>query len=337
MNVLRESCKGMAAWPKFFICAAALVMVVSPLAAVAQDFPVRPIRFVVGFVPGGIADLLARSLGQKLTETWGQQVIIDNRAGAGGAIGMQIAAKSAPDGYTLLLGSSTQFSITPAVRVKLPYDPIRDYTPITPAGLSPVILTVTASHPARSLQEMIQLAKAKPSEPMSYGSTGYGAAPHISAELLKRVTGIALTHVPYKGGGDAVVALLGGHVQLSFGAVSTALPHLRGGRMRALGVTSVKRLAAVSDVPTFIEAGLPGFEVVQWYGVFAPAGLPPAMTHKLNGALVRALNTAEFREQFAGQGIDAFSATPDAFAAYVKAELARWTKILKEMGITEAP
>jgi len=307
------------------------------LSVFAQEYPVRPIRFIVGFAPGGIADLLARSLGQKLTEAWGQQVIVDNRAGAGGAIGMQIAAKATPDGYTLLLGSSTQFSITPAVRGKLPYDPIRDYSPITPAGLSPVILTVNSLHAARTLQELIQLAKVKPNDVMSYGSTGYGAAPHISAELLKRVTSISLTHVPYKGGSDAVVALLGGHVQMSFGAVSTALPHLRGGRLRALGVTSVKRLAAAPEVPTFIEAGLPGFEVVQWYGVFAPAGLPPAITNKLNSALVRALGSAEFREQFSGQGIEAFSSTPGAFESYVKTELVRWTKMLKEMGITETP
>jgi tripartite-type tricarboxylate transporter receptor subunit TctC len=307
------------------------------LPAVAQDYPTRPIRFIVGFVPGGIADLLARSLGQKLTEAWGQQVIVDNRAGAGGAIGMQIAAKAAPDGYTLLLGSSTQFSITPAMRTKLPYDPIRDYTPITPAGLSPVILTVNASYPARSLQELIQLAKTKPNEVMSYGSTGYGAAPHIAAELLKRTAGISMTHVPYKGGSDAVIALLGGHVQMSFGAVSTAQPHMRAGRLRALGVTSLKRLAAMPDVPTFAESVLPGFDVVQWYGVFAPAGMPPAITLKLNTVLVRALNATEFKEQFMGQGIEAFTATPEIFAGYVKTELARWTKMLKEMGVTETP
>jgi len=323
---------------RIFCCAASLLItVVMSLPAVAQDYPARPIRFIVGFVPGGIADLLARSLGQKLTETWGQQVIVDNRAGAGGSIGMQIAAKAAPDGYTLLLGSSTQFSITPAMRTKLPYDPIRDYTPIAPAGLSPVILTVNASYPARSLQELIQLAKAKPNDVMSYGSTGYGAAPHIAAELLKRTAGIALTHVPYKGGSDAVIALLGGHVQMSFGAVSTAQPHMRAGRLRALGVTSLKRLAATPDVPTFAESALPGFDVVQWYGVFAPAGMPSAIAQKLNAVLVRALNATEFKEQFAGQGIAAFTATPEAFAGYVKNELARWTKMLKEMGLTEAP
>ena len=222
---------------RFWIGRAMLLIAATagPATGWAQDYPTRPIRFIVGFVPGGIADLLARSLGQKLTEAWGQQVIIDNRPGSGGVLSMQITAKAAPDGYTLLMASSTQFSITPALRPGLPYDPIRDYTPITQAALTPVMLTVQPSHPARSLPELIQLAKAKPGQVMNYGSTGYGAAPHIAAELLKRVAGIDITHVPYKGGGDAVIALMGGHVQMSFGAVSTSLPHLRAGRMRALG------------------------------------------------------------------------------------------------------
>ena len=189
-----------------------------PAAAWAQEYPARPIRFIVGFVPGGIADLLARTLGQKVSEAWGYQVIIDNRAGAGGVLSMQITAKAAPDGYTLLMGSSTQFSITPALRAALPYDPIRDYTPVTRVALTPVILTVQPSHPARSVQELIQIAKAKPGQ-MSYGSTGYGGAPHIAAELFKRVAGIEMTHIPFKGGGEAIIALMGGHVQMSFGAV----------------------------------------------------------------------------------------------------------------------
>ncbi|MBI4190874.1 MAG: tripartite tricarboxylate transporter substrate binding protein [Betaproteobacteria bacterium] len=314
-----------------------LAAAAAPVSCWSQDYPIRPIRFIVGFVPGGIADLMARSLGQKLTEAWGQQVIIDNRAGAGGLISMQIAAKAVPDGYTLLMGSSTQFSINPALRAGLPYDPIRDYTPLTQAALTPVILTVQPSHSARSVQELVQLAKAKPGQVMIYASTGYGGAPHIAAELLKRVAGIEMTHVPYKGGGDAVIALMGGHVQMSFGAVSTSLAHIRGGRLRALGVTSLKRLAATPEVPTFAEAGLPGFEVVQWYGVFAPAGLPSAITRKTSETLGRALGSAEFKEHFAAQGIELVHSTPEAFAAYVKVELARWTRVLKEMGIHEAP
>jgi tripartite-type tricarboxylate transporter receptor subunit TctC len=314
-----------------------LIAAAVPLSAVAQQYPTRPIRFIVGFAPGGIADLMARSLGQKMTDAWGQQVIIDNRSGGGGVISMQLAASAPRDGYTLLMGSSTQFSINPGLRSGLPYDPIRGYMPVTQAALTPVILTVHPSFPARSLQELIQIAKAKPGNVMSYGSTGYGAAPHISAELLKRTTGIDITHVPFKGGSEAVSALLGGHLQMSFGAVSTSLGHVKAGRLRALGVTSAKRLSATPDVPTFAETGLPGFEVVQWFGVFTPAGVSPVIVRRLNEELGRALSSAQFREQFAAQGIELMSSTPEAFAAYVKAELVRWTRVLKEIGVQEAP
>ncbi len=303
----------------------------------AQDYPTRPIRFIVGFVPGGVADLLARSLGQKLTDAWGQQVIIDNRTGAGGLIAMQIAAKSAADGHTLLMGSSTTFSINPAIRAKLPYDPVRDYTPVTQCALTPVILTVQAAHPAKSLQDLIQSVKARPADSVSFGSTGFGGAPHIAGELLKRMANLQMTHVPFKGGGETLIALIGGHVQMSFGAVSTAQPHVRGGRLRALGVTTSKRLSAFPDVPTFAEQGLPGFEVVQWYGVFGPAGIAPPTLNKINAALVRAIAAQDFKDQFASQGVELLSSTPDALASYVKTELARWTKVLKEMGVTEAP
>ena len=321
---------------RMLIVAALSAAAAAPAGSWAQDYPTRPIRFIVGFVPGGVADLLARALAQKLTDAWGQQVIVDNRAGGGGVISMQIVAKAAPDGYTLLMGSSTQFSINPALRPNLPYDPVRDYTPVTNAAITPVILTVQSASAARSLQELIQLAK-NPGEALSYGSTGYGGAPHIAGELLKRSAGISMTHVPFKGVGDSIVAIMGGHVQASFGAVSTALPHLRGGRLRALGVTTLKRMSAIPDVPTFAEQGLPGFEVVQWYGVFAPAGLPAPTLRKANETLARALGTPEFREQFNGQGVELMHSTPAALAAYVRTELARWTKVLKEMGINEAP
>ncbi len=319
------------------IALSAAMMICAAGAAPAQEYPVKPIRFIVGFAPGGIADLLARSLGQKLSEAWGQQVIIDNRTGGGGVISMQIAANASRDGYTLLMGSSTQFSINPSLRSGLPYDPIRHYTPLTQVALTPVILTVQPSFPAKSLSELIRLAKGKPGTVMSYGSTGYGAAPHISAELLKKVAGINMTHVPYKGGSEAVSALLGGHLQMSFGAVSTSLGHIRAGRLRALGVTSAKRLAATPDVPTFAETGLSGFEVVQWFGVFSPAGVPPAIVLKLHEELARALASPQFREQFAAQGIELMSSMPDAFAAYVKSELVRWSRVLKEIGVQDAP
>ena len=299
------------------VCLLALL----PTSAGSQQYPTRPVRFIVGFVPGGVADLLARALAQKLTDAWGQQVIVDNRAGGGGVISMQLVGKAAPDGYTLLMGSSTQFSINPALRPNLPYDPVRDYTPVSNVAITPVMLTVQAASTARTLPDLIHWAKR---DALSYGSTGYGGAPHIAGELLKRAAGIPLTHVPFKGGGDSIIAIMGGHVQASFGAVSTAQPHLRGGRLRALGVTTQKRMAAIPDVPTFAEQGLPGFEVVQWYGVFTPAGLPPPVLQKINETLTRALGVLEFREQFGAQGVELLHSTPVAFAGYVKNELARW-------------
>lgn len=339
----REQCSGRTQWAaslmRFSLVRAVLLLAAAaaPLSILAQDYPVRPIRFIVGFAPGGLADLLARSMGQKLTPALGQQVVVDNRAGGGGLISMQLAAEAAPDGYTLVLGSSTTFSINPVLRA-VPYDPIRDFTPITRAALTPVILTVQPSFPARSLQELIKLAKkAKPDQLMNFASTGFGGATHIAAELLKRVAGIEMTHVPYKGGSLAVIDLIGGHVQMSFGAVSTSLPYLRAGKLRALGVTSAKRLAAIPDVPTFAESGLPGFEVEQWYGVFAPAGLPVAITRKLNAVLVPALASPEFKQQLSDQGIELVSSTPEEFAAYVKNQLANWTRMLTETGLRAAP
>jgi tripartite-type tricarboxylate transporter receptor subunit TctC len=313
-----------------------LAAALAPGVASSQEYPSRPVRFIVGFVPGGVADLMARSLGQKLSEAWGQQVITDNRPSSGGVLSMQITAKAAPDGYTLLLGSSTQFSITPALRPNLPYDPVRDYTPISRIAMTPVILTVQPSFPAKSIPELIQVAKSKPGQ-MNYGSPGYGGAPHIAAELLKGTAGLDIVHVPFKGGGESIVALLGGHLQMLFGAVSTSLPHVKGGRLRALGVTSAKRLTATPEVPTFAESGLPGFEVEQWYGIFAPPAMPPAITRKLNQALVRILEADQIRKEFSGQGIEVVSSTPEALTAYVKSERARWGKVLNDLGIKEQP
>ncbi len=313
------------------------VLAASHASAAAQEYPVRPIRFIVGFAPGGVADLMARALGQRLTEALSQQVIVDNRPGGGGVISMQIASQAPRDGYTLLIGSSTQFSITPVLRTNLTYDVVRDFAPVTRIALTPVIFTVHPSFPAKSVQEFIELAKGKSGTGMSYGSTGYGGAPHISAELLKKVAGIAMTHVPFKGGSEAVTALLGGHLQASFGAVSTSLGHIKAARLRALGVTSAKRLTAVPDVPTFIEAGLTGFEVEQWYGVFMPAGVPSPIVRRVNQELVRALEAVQFKAQFATQGVELVSSTPEALAAYVKSERARWARVLKEIGVQEAP
>jgi tripartite-type tricarboxylate transporter receptor subunit TctC len=313
--------------------AVSLFLLGAPGAASAQNYPERPIRFLVGFVAGGAVDLTARTLGQKMSERWGQQVIVDNRTGAGGAIVMQIAAKAPRDGYTIMMGSSTQFSIGPALETgPSSYEPLSRFTPISQAVVSPIILTVNPSLPVRSVQELIQHAKTRPGQ-LSFASPGSGTGSHIAGILFGRSIGVELIHVPYKGGGDAIVALIGGHIPISFGAISTALPHLKSGKARALGVTELKRLSIAPDVPTIAESGLPGFEVSQWYGVFAPAGIPGSIAKKMNGELGNILALPETKDRLSSQGLEVVYVPSEPFAAYVKAELNRWTRLLKEMGI----
>jgi len=301
--------------------------------AIAQPYPDRPIRFLLGFVAGGAVDLTARTLGQKLSERWGQQVIVDNRTGAGGVIVMQVAARAPRDGHTIMMGSSTQFSIGPAMQAG-PYshEPLENFTPISQAVVSPIVLTVHPSLPARSVQELIQYAKTRPGQ-LSFASPGAGTGSHIAGVFFGRTTGIDIAHVPYKGGGDAIVALIGGHVPIFLGAISTALPHLKSGKLRALGVTETKRLSIAPEVPTIAESGLPGFEVSQWYGVFAPAGIPGAITRKMNGELAAILALPETRERLSSQGLEIAYAPPEVFGPYIRSELVKWTRLLKEMGI----
>ena len=304
-------------------------------AANAQPYPDRPIRFLVGFVAGGAVDLTARTLAQKLSERWGQQVIVDNRTGAGGVIVMQIAAKAPRDGYTLMMGSSTQFSIGPAMQAgPSPYEPLSNFTPISQAVVSPIVLTVHPSVPARSVQELVQYGKTRSGQ-ISFASPGAGTGSHIAGVLLGRTAGFDIVHVPYKGGGEAIVALIGGHVPISLGAISTALPHMKSGKLRALGVTEARRLSIAPEIPTIAESGLPGFEVSQWYGVFAPAGIPGSITHKMSGELGNILALPETRVRLSSQGLEVVHVPSELFAAYVMAELKRWTRLLKEMGIQE--
>jgi tripartite-type tricarboxylate transporter receptor subunit TctC len=301
--------------------------------AQAPAYPSRPVRFVVPFAPGGAADLLARIVGRQLTEGWGQQVIVDNRTGAGGIIGMQIAAKAPPDGYTLLMGSSSGIAVGPALATQKHYDPIADYTPVAEVAIVPILLVAHPSVPARTMSELIALAKAKPGE-LTFSSSGVGTTPHITAELFRAAAGIDLLHVPYKGGSIAVSELLGGHVKLQFGAISTSLPHIQSGRLRALGVTNPKRSSVLPDVPAIAEA-LPGFEVVQWFGVFAPAGTSRTIVTKLAADLAKVVAAPAYREQLTRQGIEPVgSEAPSIFAAYVKDEVRRWPGRLKQAGIS---
>jgi tripartite-type tricarboxylate transporter receptor subunit TctC len=299
--------------------------------AAAQPYPDRPLRFIVAFSAGGAADLLARTISQKLSERWNHQVVVDNRAGAGGIIGMQIAAKSPADGYTLLMGSSSNLAIGPALWTDPGFDPITSYAAVTDVANVPIIMVVHPSVPAKNIAELIQYAKTRPGQ-LSYASSGAGATPHISGELFRRSAGIELVHVPYKGGGEAVAAVLGGHVNMSFGAVSTALPHMKAGKLRGLGVTSPKRLASAPDVPAIAEA-IPGYEVVQWFGVMVPAGTPKPIIAKLNSEIRAIVALPDVRERYAAQGVEAQSSSAEAFGAYVRTEVVRWKKLLKEMDI----
>jgi tripartite-type tricarboxylate transporter receptor subunit TctC len=314
-------------------CRIALVLAAAFASASAwpQEYPNRPIRMIVPFAAGGATDLLARELGQKLTERWHQQVVMDNRPGAGGIIGLEIGAKAAPDGYTLVMCSSSTLAIGPALGTKLPYHPIKSFTPITEAAVIPVVLVVHPSVPAPSLPELIQLAKAKPGQ-LAYGSNGVGTTTHIAGEVFKRVAGIDLVHVPYKGGGAAISDAIGGQIPLLFGAVSTPLPHIKAGKLRALGVTNLKRLRELPDVPTFAEV-LPGFEVVQWFGVCGPAGMPRAIVTRLSSEVINIVDSFATNDRILRAGLEPVSMTQEAYAAYVKAEFEKWTRLLKEMGI----
>lgn len=312
-----------------------LFLLGAPGAAPAQGYPDRPIRLLVGFVAGGAVDLTARTLGQKLSERWGQQVIVDNRTGAGGAIVMQIAARAPRDGHTIMMGSSTQFTIGPAMQAgSSAYEPLTSFTPVCQVVLSPIVLTVHPSLPVWSVQELIEYAKARPGQ-LSFASPGAGTGSHIAGIFLGRSIGAEITHVPYKGGGDAIVALIGGHVPISLGAISTALPHMRTGKLRALGVTERKRLSIAPEVPTIAESGLPGFEVSQWYGVFAPAGVAGTIVKKLNGELASILNLPDTKDRLSSQGLEIAHSPPAAFGLYIRSELAKWTKLIKELGIQE--
>lgn len=300
--------------------------------AIAQSYPNKAIRFIVPYPPAGAGDMVARLLGQKLGEALKQQVVVDNRSGAGGIIGVQTAVRAAPDGYTIALCTSSTQVIAPILQSDVPYDAIGDFSPITLTVFIPNILVAHPSIGVDTLQELIRMAKARPGQ-LSYASNGTGTSSHIAGELFNRVAGIQLIHVPYKGAGIGINDLLGGHVQLLFGGISTSLPHVKSGRLKALAVTSLKRSRAAPDVPTMDESGLRGFEVIQWFGVAGPKGLPKTVVNKLNSETRKILESPEFNERMAQQGLDAVGSSPEVFVAFLKAETAKWTKLLKEAGI----
>ncbi|HEV8517454.1 MAG TPA: tripartite tricarboxylate transporter substrate binding protein [Burkholderiales bacterium] len=298
--------------------------------ALAQAYPSKPIRIVVPFPPGGTSDILARTLGQKLTEDWGQQVVVDNRAGAGANIGAENVAKSAPDGYSLLI-LSTAHTINPSLYSKLAYDTVRDFTPITMLVSTSQVLVVHNSVPVKTVRDFIAFAKKHPGE-LLYSSAGSGSQPHLSAEMFKTMTGISIVHVPYKGAPPAMIDLLAGHVALTFATAPSAVPYVKAGQLRALGVSTLKRIAALPQVPTIAEAGVPGYEAAGWNGLAGPAGMPSAVVDKLNAEFVKILRTPAVASYLSGQGADPDPGTAADFAAYIKSEIVKWAKVVKDSG-----
>jgi tripartite-type tricarboxylate transporter receptor subunit TctC len=314
---------------RLLVVATALGLVTA--GANAQTYPSKSIRMVVPFPPGGTTDILARTIGQKMAEDWGQPVVIDNRPGAGGNIGSDLVAKAPPDGYTLLMGTISTHAINPSLYKKLPFDPARDFAPISRVGTLPNILIVHPSVPVKSVKELIELAKSKPGD-LNFASSGVGTSLHLSGELFNSMAGVKLVHIPYKGSSPALADLLGGQVKIMFDNLPSALPHVKAGKLKPLAVTSTKRVAVLPEVPTVSESGLPGFEVTSWFAVYAPAKTPKDIVTKLNGEIVKILRSADVKDKLAQLGVDAAPTTPEELAAFAKAETEKWGKVVKATG-----
>jgi tripartite-type tricarboxylate transporter receptor subunit TctC len=299
--------------------------------AFAQDYPTRPVRLVVASTPGGGTDISARLIAPKLSEYLGRQVVVENRPGATTMIGAEFVARSAPDGHTLLMGVSS-LTINPYIQTKVPYDAAKDFAPISQVVVVPNLMVSHPSLPVRSATELIAFAKVRPGQ-LNFASGGSGSNQHLAIELFLSMTGLKIVHVPYKGQGPALLDAMAGHVHLMMSNILSALPHVKGGRIRALGVTSLKRAGVVPGIPTVAEAGVPGYEVVQWYGVLAPAATPRDIIAKVHAATVRALQDPAIQAHFIGDGGEVVGGTPEEFAAVIRADLAKWGKVVKDMGI----
>ena len=315
-------------------CAVMLLMCSSALAAFsagAQVYPSRPIRIIAQFQPGTSTDILARVIAQKLTEAWGQQVVVDNRPGAGGIVGTEIGARAAPDGYTLTMGVSSAFGINPTLYTKLSYDAIRDFAPITNIALTPQTLVANPSFAAKSVKELVAAAKAKPGG-INYASLGSGSTSHLTMEMFKSVAGIQLNHVPYKGSPAAHADVMAGQVPIMFDAIPATLPHIKSGKLRGLGIGTRTRSPFLPDLPTIAESGYPGFEAVGWIGIVAPAKTPDAILNNLNAEIVRILKEPDVRQRLDTLAFTPAPGTRAQFAAFIKSEIAKWGKAVKESG-----
>ena len=312
------------------VCVAALVVATTSAAFAQSPYPSKTIRWIVGYTPGGTADMLARAVGQKLTESWGQQVVVDNRPGAGTNIGSELAAKSPPDGYTLFMPTVANV-INPTLYPKLNFDLMRDFIHITNLAKVPGIVVVHPSVPAKNVQELITVARAHPGQ-LRHGSTGIGSPHHLAGEIFKSMSGVKMVHVPYRGASPALVDVVAGHIEVYFGAMVSTIPHVKSGRLRALGVTTLTRVAAAREIPTISEQGLKGFETGSWFGVSVPTGTPRDIVTKLHGEVVRIIALPEVRNRMTSEGAEFVADTPEQFSAFLKTELDKWGKAVKASG-----
>ena len=297
----------------------------------SQAYPSRPIRLIVPYPPGGAVDPIARTIAQKLSEAWGQPVVVDNKPGAGTIIGTEIVAKAAPDGYTVILATISH-TMNPAMYGKLPYDPVKDFTPLSLVSLIPLMLVVNPQVPVKSVKELIDLLKAKPGQ-LNFSSAGNGTSTHLAAELFKALAGVDIVHVPYKGSGASVAAVMAGETQVAFDSVFLQIPQVKAGKLRALAVTGTKRTSLAPELPTVSEAGLPGYEVSAWVGLLAPAGTPPEVVQKWNREIARILQLPEVRERQISQGNEPVGSTAEYFADFIKTEISKWGEVVKQAGI----
>lgn len=309
------------------LCAA---LCATPLVGAADNYPAKPIRIVVAYTPAGTTDILARILGQKFTDEWKQPVVIENRPGANGNIGTDLAAKSSPDGYTLLMTTAGPHGINPTLYRKLPFDAVKDFAPVSLVAMVPNILVVHPSLPAKNVTELIQLAKSKPGG-LSYGSPGNGSTGHLSTELFKSMTGINMVHIPYKGSAGVLADLMGGQVQVAIDNMPPYVVQVKAGKVRALGVTTAKRSSAVPELPSIGET-VSGYEAAAWFGLVAPAGTPKDIIDKLSAETAKVLKMPDVREKLAAQGAEAVGNSPEAFGTFIKSEIAKWAKVVRESG-----
>jgi tripartite-type tricarboxylate transporter receptor subunit TctC len=316
--------------PLYVGASSALIMAFTPAASYGQAYPTKPLRIVVPFAPGGPNDILARLIGQKMTESWGQQVIVDNRPGGATVIGTEYAAKSPPDGYTLLIVSPTT-ATNPSLMRKLPYDTLRDFAPVILLATSPNVLVVHPSLPARSVRDLVAIARKRPGE-VTFGSGGNGTSTHLAGEILALRGGVKMVHVPYKGAAPATLGVLSGEVSFQFGSILPMTPHIKAGRLRALAVSSLTRMSILPDIPPVADT-LPGFEASPFHGIVVPAGTPKDIISKLNGEIGKAMNASDARERLAQEGTEVRTGTPEQFDAFLQAEIAKWAKVIKQIGL----